>query len=192
MDHVIIAGDFNFPGWNWKDRILKPGCRYVHLHHKFGEILDDRSLVQLVEEPTRGKNTLDLVCTSAPSKVNRVEVIPGISDHDCPLVEVDVSPVRRRQKPRDILLYSKANWDNMAQELEEVSKEIQEQAETSTVSQLWTKFKNAIMDAISRHIPKKTCKSKEQLPYITPEIKKLMKLERGRSLSMTTSCMAKC
>ncbi len=68
--------------------------------------------------------------------MNKVEVIPGISDHDCPLVEVDVSPIRQRQKPREILLYKKAQWDTMAEELEEVSQEIRNEAETSTVSHI--------------------------------------------------------
>ncbi len=82
-------------------------------------------------EPTRDKNTLDLIATSLPAKVHKVDVIPGISDHDCPLVEIDVSPIRRRQKPREILLYKNAQWDSMA-ELETVSQETIEEAERST------------------------------------------------------------
>ncbi len=51
---------------------------------------------QVVEEPTRDKATLDLIITNQPAKINRVEVIPGITDHDIPLVEVDVSPIRQK------------------------------------------------------------------------------------------------
>ena len=73
------------------------------------------------------------------------------------------------------MLYKNAQWDSMAAELETVSQEIIEEAERGIVSQLWNKFKDAIMSAISKHIPKKICKSKEQLPYMTPEIAKMIK-----------------
>ena len=39
-------------------------------------------LVQIVNEPTRMDNTLDLILTNNDTLVNRVEIIPGISDHD--------------------------------------------------------------------------------------------------------------
>ena len=52
-DHFLLGGDFNFPGWDWESKQLTEKCRYLTLHLKFGEILDDRNLVQVVEKPTR-------------------------------------------------------------------------------------------------------------------------------------------
>ncbi len=60
-DHVLLSGDFNFHGWDWESKQLKEKCRYPMLHLKFGEILDDRNLVQVVEKPSRDKATLDLL-----------------------------------------------------------------------------------------------------------------------------------
>ena len=57
-DGVIIAGDFNLPGWDWKQHEMKSGCHYPLLHNRFIDILNDTGLTQLVEEPTREKNTL--------------------------------------------------------------------------------------------------------------------------------------
>ena len=54
----IVAGDFNLPGWEWKTKTLKENTPYPKNHSKFIEILDDNSLIQMVEEPTRGENTL--------------------------------------------------------------------------------------------------------------------------------------
>ena len=84
---------------------------------KFAEILNDHSLEQVVEDPTREKNVLDLFVTNISSKVNRIEVIPGVSDHCVPLMELDVSPVKRKQAPMKVYQYKKAAWDRMSNEL---------------------------------------------------------------------------
>ena len=97
-ENTILSGDFNLPGWDWKGKHVKSDCNHRALHYKFGDILDDHNLVQMIEEPTRGKNTLDLIITNSPSKVISTEVIPGISDHCIATIEMDVTPVRRRQK----------------------------------------------------------------------------------------------
>ena len=58
------------------------------------EIANDFGLEQIVTEPTRGKNTLDLFFTTNPTLVERSTVIPGISDHDSiPLIIVSSNPV---------------------------------------------------------------------------------------------------
>jgi hypothetical protein len=128
-----------------------------------------------MEEPTRERNTLDLVATNTPSKVNKVEVIPGVSDHCVPLVELDVRPVRRTQKPRNILLYKNAQWEDMAKDLKNVAVTIEQKASQSPANDLWLLFKNGMLSIIEKYIPMKSCKTKDKLPYITPEIDKLMK-----------------
>ena len=124
-DGVIIAGDFNFPGWDWKQSEMKSGCHYPLLHSRFIDILNNTGLTQLVEEPTREKNTLYLLCTNLPGKFNRVEVFPGISDHCAVIAEVEVKPAQRSRKPKKIYLYKKADWSQMAVEISRVSEEME-------------------------------------------------------------------
>jgi len=64
---LIIGGDFHLPGWNWKSKRLKPNTTQARLCYKFSDCLDVNGLTQLVEEPTRNKNTLDLLLTNLPS-----------------------------------------------------------------------------------------------------------------------------
>ena len=64
---IIIAGDFNLSGWEWKTKTLKDNTAYPKIHTKFKDILDDNSLIQMVEEPTREENTLDLILTNNPT-----------------------------------------------------------------------------------------------------------------------------
>ncbi|XP_068697563.1 uncharacterized protein [Montipora foliosa] len=72
--HILLAGDVNLPGWDWKENIVKP-CNDPSLHYQFGDILDDNNLTQVVELPTRNQNILDLVITNNPKSVKNVSVI---------------------------------------------------------------------------------------------------------------------
>ena len=120
----MIAGDLNLPGWDWKGNTLKPNTQYPKIHHKFTDILDDNGLIQIVEEPTRGSNTLDLMITYYPSNFRRTEIIPGISDHAIVYTEIDVIPTRQQQKPRQISLCSKAKWENVINDVKSIHDEI--------------------------------------------------------------------
>ena len=53
--HVLIAGDMNFPGYDWASNCLKPNCNYPSLTYQFADLLDDLGLTQLVTTPTRGQ-----------------------------------------------------------------------------------------------------------------------------------------
>ncbi|CAC5423219.1 unnamed protein product [Mytilus coruscus] len=117
---IIAAGDFNLPGWDWKTNQLKPKTQNVNIHHKFTDILDDHGLTQIVNEPTRGTNTLDLFITNYPDSFRRTEVIPGLSDHDIVYTEVDRIPAKLQQKPRKIFLYKKARWQNVKDDLHNI------------------------------------------------------------------------
>lgn len=61
---VIIGGDFNLRGWDWRSTTLKP-----NLHQQFLEIINNNGLAQIVEDTTRLDNTLNLILTNRPSKV---------------------------------------------------------------------------------------------------------------------------
>lgn len=82
---MILAKDLNFSGWNWNPSSLRPNSPYVGLHEELAAFLDYFGLTQKVNEQTRGQNTLDLIMTNIPELVNRVHVIPGISDHNIPM-----------------------------------------------------------------------------------------------------------
>ena len=58
--HVWMGGDFNFPGYNWTQKIIKPSCSQPELTRSFIDIIADNGLTQVVQEPTFYENTLDL------------------------------------------------------------------------------------------------------------------------------------
>ena len=128
-----------------------------------------------MEEPTRKKATLDLLATSYPAKISKVDIIPGISDHDIPTTEIDVTPIRREQAQHKIPIYRKANWDKIREELKKVADKIKEERNNKTANDLWVMFRETIKQAIEQHIPIKLCKTKDNIPYMTADISRLIK-----------------
>merc|ERR1711984_48847 len=47
------------------------------------EVCDDQCLVQIIEEPTRGENTLDLIFTNEVSLINDIEVNKSNKSDHC-------------------------------------------------------------------------------------------------------------
>ena len=80
------------------------------LYDIFVDIFDDYNLVQSVTEPTRHDNVLDLILTSNPTLLSKVECLPGLSYHDIALAKVAIKPAQSKQKHRKIHLYNKADW----------------------------------------------------------------------------------
>lgn len=165
--HILIGGDFNLPGWDWASTTLKPNTVRPDLHEEFLELLHDYSLTQMVTKPTRQKNTLDLLLTNNPTRVNRVEVIPGISDHEIVLAELDILPQRVTQKSRQIPQYRKADWPAFRQHMKLVHRSLL-QMEPKDVDSLWLSFKTGLDQGIKKYIPTKIVSSKPGLPWLTP------------------------
>ena len=80
--HVLIGGDFNFLGFEWETETLKSKATAMGQHREFLELIRDYGLEQMVTEPTRLNNTLDLILTNTPGLVLRVETVMGVSDNN--------------------------------------------------------------------------------------------------------------
>ena len=171
--NIILAGDFNYPGWNWNDMQLKPTCQHINLHEDFRAFLNENGLVQEVREPTRDANTLDLIATNIHERVIKTEVLPGISDHSCVLMEISMRINRRKQAPHKIWLYKRADWQGLSDHLESELKKINE---NMTVEETWKIMKTSIEDGIVKYIPSKISKKRKSLPYISADLDRKMTL----------------
>ena len=102
---VCLTGDLNFPFIEWKEeRILSGRAIDEQLAAQtFLQLMNELLLCQLVMEPTRGNNILDLFCTGDPDSVLAIEVSPTfLSDHhlvsvliETPITELDQLGFRR-------------------------------------------------------------------------------------------------
>lgn len=176
--NLWILGDFNFPKLSWDSEhipTIRSGCSYLSIYKDFISCLDDYSLVQMVSDPTRGDNTLDLFLTSNHTLVNKTEVKTGIADHDITISNVSVKPKMSRQKPRSVPLYKKADWDSFKMFMAEASSEILARFQESTVEEIWNAFKSSLNSGISKYVPIKKLSSKRSLSWITQEIRRLIR-----------------
>ncbi|XP_070198749.1 uncharacterized protein [Littorina saxatilis] len=171
---LLVAGDFNLPSYDWTNMTMKPKPRYAQLHKDFVDLLGDTGMEQVVKEPTRRDNTLDIVLTNCPSLIPRVEVIPGLSDHRIVYFEYTTRPETLKNVARPILLYQRANWEEMKQDMLDLQAEFRETEDTPT-EDLWQRFKLALLDSMKKHIPTKTPRLKSSYPWITYEIKKIVR-----------------
>ncbi|KAK3085883.1 hypothetical protein FSP39_009995 [Pinctada imbricata] len=172
---LLIGGDFNLPHWDWKNNILKPNSSHQKLHYFHGDTLDDLGLTQVVEQPTRKDNILDLFITNLPNQVSRTEIMPGISDHDIVFLEFNLTPKKVKQIQRNIPLYKKANWDTIKNEINNMNHKIQQEANIRTTNELWIIFKTSLNEIIMKHIPHKKLSSKLKNPWVTTKTRALMK-----------------
>ena len=79
--YLLIGGDFNFPSRDWQTS-LKTGYLSSQLHKDILDMINNNGLEEMVLESTRENNTLDLILTNAPQLIPRIEIVPGLSDHD--------------------------------------------------------------------------------------------------------------
>ena len=130
-----------------------------------------------MEEPTRKDNVLDLILTNRPNKVLRVDVLPGVSDHDIVFTELAMRPVKQKKKPRQIPIYRKAEWEPRKEDMKSLHKymEAMYNSKTTGVNEMWEKFRDTLQHSINCHIPHRQSRSKDGYPWIGPELKKMMK-----------------
>ena len=69
---------------------MKPNPQYgKEINKKLIDIVNENELTQVVREPTRGNNILDLIFTTNPGLISSVEVHPDMSDHNAIITDVN-------------------------------------------------------------------------------------------------------
>ena len=166
---IWILGDLNYPKLEWDEDdvpFIKPGCSHTKLYDSFIETMCDHSLSQMVREPTRSGNILDLFLTTYPTLVNSVSIIPGLSDHNIVKCIDDTKPKLTRKAPRKAHLYRKANWEDFRTHMQFFCDDFM------YFEQLWCDFKEALNGGINKFIPSRLVGRKRHLPWITQAIKR--------------------
>lgn len=138
--------------------------------------VNDLGWEQMVEEPTRGENFLDLFLTNHPNLVPRTETIPGLADHDAVYMELQIHPPKKRQPQRSIPIYT----EECKQPLKEAAKQLNDHIvvthnEQSPVEAIWSDLRQGLADALRLHVPHRQTKSKPSYPWIDYETKKMIR-----------------
>jgi hypothetical protein len=91
---VILLGDFNITGINW---INLSSQRNSVLQNLLVDIVHDHFLNQLIDQPTRDLNILDLILTTSIDYVQDVQVGEPFSDHNLITFKICRRPYENRQ-----------------------------------------------------------------------------------------------
>ena len=96
---LLLGGNFNRPGIDWDTG----GLTELHLPLLFQESLiefaHDFLLEQIILEPIRGDNNLDLCFTSHPGSIHHYKIVPSRSDHNAVIIEILCNiPISKRLK----------------------------------------------------------------------------------------------
>lgn len=169
-NNIIVAGDFNTPDLKWDD-LETTNCSSNS--ERFLEIIDEHGLTQLVKEPTRENNIIDLVLTNNDNIINNVKVVPGISDHGMVLFEVQLACRTKKPVKRKIYLRKKANTTRITNELQDFIKDFGESvSETESIDTKWNMFQQRITEIMDSCIPHKFTTSRHNLPWFDRNLRR--------------------
>ena len=144
------------------------------------EIVNNHSLTQVVQEPTCGRNTLDLIFTTSTDHMDEIQTIPGISN--CYAVtslcrnKLDMN----KNLKHTVYMYGKAGNTAIEKELTDSKEQYLKKANEKPVNEKWEQVKKKLASIIDKHVSKETVATKRDLPYITKKIKKMMKLKKTK------------
>ena len=174
---IVLSGDFNFPFVKWK-RMSNNSCSWKYLPNtnatsdekeqfeKLINICNYQCMLQMIEEPTRNENTLDLVFTNETSLATMIEVNKSkLSDHNS--IEISTNYILEEQTESDEILEDQNNilrtlnfhaksikWKEINQNIEEISWE--ENFENKDTLESNKALEEKVVKICIKHIPKKT------------------------------------
>ena len=193
---IILSGDFNFSFVEW-NRMPSGGCTWKYKTKKANvsndkrlqflklmKICDEQCMLQIIEEETRDKNTLDLIYTNEIGLVTDIDVNKSaISDHN--KIEVSTNykikeeKIQQKNSGKSDTMTSlnfhakgknKINWDMIKKGIKDMDwKKICEDGNAIEIIELLLKMLTKLSMEV---VPKKKNEGKER--GISKEVKKLL------------------
>ena len=183
LPNIILCGDFNTPSINWDNNSIIKGQNGPQYGKKLNQTLldlaNDNMLTQVQHEPTQGENILDLVFTTIPDQVKKVNAVSGMADHDAVSAELDTAVKYSRKQPRTVYLYKKGDMEGVKQYLEDFKDTfLDTNPMENQIEDNWNSFKKAIADAMDKFIPKKQLSSWQDVPWMTTTVKRMIRKKK--------------
>ena len=169
--NIWIGGDFNLPNIKWEDQKPIASGANVKISSVLLDAVNDHSLTQVVDHPTRKGSMLDLFFTTHPGLINRNTLVPPLTkeaDHDIVFVDINTKADIPKQVKRTRYIYNKADWNSMKEEMKPYT------VPDGTAQEQWDHLEKKLNSLIDKHVPSKPAKPNKQKPWINREIITLM------------------
>ena len=164
-NELILLGDFNLPEIEWSNNKV---LRQTEVYTLLMDIIQDNFLSQLINEPTRESNILDLVLTTSPDIIDRLLIGEPFSDHNSISFRLTGTPYVQRKSQKMLYAYGKADWDHLRSLLHCIPWHCA--FFDKDINQNWVCWKDLLFTALDECIPKRQCRKKPNAPWITKEI----------------------
>ncbi len=169
---IYFIGDFNFPNINW--------LYSEKNNHLFYDAITQLGLYQIIHEPTRYKNILDLVITDSPGFTKDITINPPIKNCDHNLIFSTIQYIDKPINilPRKIYKYNEANWEVINKNLSQ-EKWLHNLYNLNSIDDMVTYLQNIIYIQMDKNIPSFILSNtKRRKPLRNYQIKKYIILQR--------------
>ena len=158
-NRLLLLGDFNVPGIDWKDKDLKRGA--TRIDELMLDVMNDCFLHQHVKEDTRFMNeqssTLDLVFTKEERDVRNVELQPPLAGSDHAIVMGDfVTEWKSRVIQKSRRLFHKGDYKSINDGLVSIDWDVE--FESKSVETCMGFLGSKLEALVDEHIPMSTPK----------------------------------
>ena len=174
----------NFRDIVWPDRLSKSGSSLSQTEGQILiDIMNDHGLEQLVNFPTRERNTLDLMLTSLPGQFVDIYSPDKLSDHDIVSGTLKIASPPIKKPRRKVYRYQKGDYESMRAETLKFAKEryLNGYSDTRSVQENFNLITSFIQESTDKHIPSKTSRSVSSVPWIIPEIRRKIRRKKCNS-----------
>ena len=177
-----IGGDFNLSEIEWDTCTVQKYATKGPLCQPLLKMTTEYNLTQMITQPTYrtddSESLLDLFLTTNPTTVQDVFHMPGLGlcKHDSIMVQINTQPRRSKTPPRKIFLFRKMDSEGISREAQEFCTAfLNSHPEQHSVEQNWCSFRDEVTMLASKHIPTKLIRSYRDLPWMTRELKHLIR-----------------
>ena len=179
---VFLLGDFNYPNINWID-----GSGFTNSISSddqcFANLMMDLYLFQLVAQPTRNENILDLVLTNLPRVISSIESGPSCaeiglpSDHYPVIFDINVFLKFKVSNYKYCYDYKHADFEGLNNELSllPLSTGVDAIESQEKLNEAWKQWTTFVFAAIDKLIPKVRRRESNNPPWISKELVKAIK-----------------
>ena len=132
-------------------------------------------LIQIQREATRQDSLLDSFFTNNQSLVSSLNNIPGVStanEHDAIIADISLRAQFNKSAPRKIFQWSKALWTDIKCETNDFADHFLKTAASWSVDQQWESIECHLTDMVTKFVPSKMSKSRENQPWINTSLKR--------------------
>ena len=172
---VVLCGDFNIHNIDWNFTTPTSSDKAaIHLC----SIVNNFSFQQLILEPSRGANILDLLLTNDSAAVTSVDIISSLPDcdHEALKFLLCLDPPSQPKTNRVLFNFKAADFDHFRDILGNVPWQL---SESDDVDVWWTQWKDLFLAAAYDAIPSVKWKRHKMKNWLSYDTIKLIKKKRS-------------